>query len=203
MPPQALFLCSPCELCCRIKGGANGSARLLLVWSSVRAGERWEVQLVGSCSTSVCRGDLQAVGCSWPGNSGRRALRVMKKAHNFVVYSCRRCPYCELSLQFADLYGKKAAALYTQAGDYQKTARFYYKKAEDTYYQVRRHCPVACDVIFAPSSQFGAPGRCLFACPAAGQAHRRHVAAGKSQTLGGSCAKFSREISPAIHVYPH
>ena len=37
---------------------------------------------------------------------------------------------------FSDLYGKKAAALYTQAGDYQKTARFYYKKAEDTYYQV-------------------------------------------------------------------
>ena len=41
------------------------------------------------------------------------------------------------SLQFEVLYGKKAAALYTQAGDYQKTARFYYKKAEDTYYQVR------------------------------------------------------------------
>ena len=39
--------------------------------------------------------------------------------------------------QFQQLYGKKAAALYTQAGDYQKTARFYYKKAEDTYYQVR------------------------------------------------------------------
>jgi hypothetical protein len=39
-------------------------------------------------------------------------------------------------LQFQSLYGKKAAALYTQAGDYQKTARFYYKKAEDTYYQV-------------------------------------------------------------------
>lgn len=38
-------------------------------------------------------------------------------------------------LQFETLYGKKAAALYTQAGDYQKTARFYYKKAEDTYYQ--------------------------------------------------------------------
>ena len=38
--------------------------------------------------------------------------------------------------QFQQLYGKKAAALYTQAGDYQKTARFYYKKAEDTYYQV-------------------------------------------------------------------
>ena len=36
---------------------------------------------------------------------------------------------------FETLYGKKAAALYTQAGDYQKTARFYYKKAEDTYYQ--------------------------------------------------------------------
>mmetsp|Transcript_19227 Transcript_19227/g.44974 ORF Transcript_19227/g.44974 Transcript_19227/m.44974 type:complete len:100 (+) Transcript_19227:185-484(+) len=30
---------------------------------------------------------------------------------------------------------KKAAALFTQAGDYQKTARFYYRKAEDTYYQ--------------------------------------------------------------------
>jgi hypothetical protein len=39
------------------------------------------------------------------------------------------------STQFNQLYGKKAAALYTQAGDYQKTARFYYKKAEDTYYQ--------------------------------------------------------------------
>jgi len=33
------------------------------------------------------------------------------------------------------IFSKKAAALYTQAGDYQKTARFYYKKAEDTYYQ--------------------------------------------------------------------
>ena len=43
---------------------------------------------------------------------------------------------CHGSRQFANLYGKKAAALYTQAGDYQKTARFYYKKAEDTYYQV-------------------------------------------------------------------
>ena len=40
-----------------------------------------------------------------------------------------------LFVQFETLYGKKAAALYTQAGDYQKTARFYYKKAEDTYYQ--------------------------------------------------------------------
>jgi hypothetical protein len=40
--------------------------------------------------------------------------------------------------QCCDVYAsssKKAAALYTQAGDYQKTARFYYKKAEDTYYQ--------------------------------------------------------------------
>ena len=35
---------------------------------------------------------------------------------------------------FSDLYGKKAAALYTQAGDYQKTARFYYMKAQDAYY---------------------------------------------------------------------
>jgi hypothetical protein len=49
--------------------------------------------------------------------------------------------------QCCDVYAsssKKAAALYTQAGDYQKTARFYYKKAEDTYYQVwlpgRRTC---------------------------------------------------------------
>ena len=36
---------------------------------------------------------------------------------------------------FVSAAQKKAAALYTQAGDYQKTARFYYKKAEDTYYQ--------------------------------------------------------------------
>ena len=47
--------------------------------------------------------------------------------------------------QFQSLYGKKAAALYTQAGDYQKTARFYYKKAEDTYYQVlARQSTTAC-----------------------------------------------------------
>ena len=142
MPPQALFLCSPCELCCRIKDSADSGDRLLLVSSSVGAGERSEVQLVGTCSTSVCRGDFQAVGCSWPGNSGRRVQRVIRQAREFVVYSWRRCPYCVLSLQFADLYGKKAAALYTQAGDYQKTARFYYKKAEDTYYQVRHHCPL-------------------------------------------------------------
>jgi hypothetical protein len=31
---------------------------------------------------------------------------------------------------FAELYGKKAAALYTQAQDYQKTARFYYGKVK-------------------------------------------------------------------------
>ena len=77
MQPQALFLCSPCELCCRIKGAADVGARLLLVSSSFGAGERWEMQLGGSCSTSVCHGDLRAVGCSWPGNSGRSALRVM------------------------------------------------------------------------------------------------------------------------------
>jgi hypothetical protein len=41
-------------------------------------------------------------------------------------------------LPVLDVEQKKAAALYTQAGDYQKTARFYYKKAEDTYYQVMR-----------------------------------------------------------------
>ena len=34
-------------------------------------------------------------------------------------------PLCATpQIMFADLYGKKAAALYTQAGDYQKTARF-------------------------------------------------------------------------------
>jgi hypothetical protein len=33
---------------------------------------------------------------------------------------------------FAELYGKKAAALYTQAQDYQKTARFYYGKVRSS-----------------------------------------------------------------------
>merc|ERR1712167_414454 len=33
------------------------------------------------------------------------------------------------------LYGSTAAALYTQAADFNKTARFYYMKAEDTYYK--------------------------------------------------------------------
>eukprot|EP00294_Goniomonas_avonlea_P017471 CAMPEP_0114544874 /NCGR_PEP_ID=MMETSP0114-20121206/3103_1 /TAXON_ID=31324 /ORGANISM="Goniomonas sp, Strain m" /LENGTH=133 /DNA_ID=CAMNT_0001729271 /DNA_START=158 /DNA_END=559 /DNA_ORIENTATION=+ len=43
----------------------------------------------------------------------------------------------QLALVFThpDLCILQAAALFTQAGDYQKTARFYYRKAEDTYYQ--------------------------------------------------------------------
>lgn len=32
------------------------------------------------------------------------------------------------------LYGKHAAALYAQAADFNKTARFYYMKAQDAYY---------------------------------------------------------------------
>jgi len=50
-----------------------------------------------------------------------------------VVFSRLCAPLLTLSVSCA--VQKKAAALYTQAGDYQKTARFYYKKAEDTYYQ--------------------------------------------------------------------
>jgi len=46
------------------------------------------------------------------------------------------CFDCWYAWKIVNLFAqKKAAALYTQAGDYQKTARFYYKKAEDTYYQ--------------------------------------------------------------------
>jgi len=33
-----------------------------------------------------------------------------------------------------NLYGKHAAALYAQAADFNKTARFYYMKAQDAYY---------------------------------------------------------------------
>jgi hypothetical protein len=35
---------------------------------------------------------------------------------------------------FQTLYGKHAAALYAQAADFNKTARFYYMKAQDAYY---------------------------------------------------------------------
>jgi len=35
---------------------------------------------------------------------------------------------------FETLYGKHAAALYAQAADFNKTARFYYMKAQDAYY---------------------------------------------------------------------
>ena len=51
--------------------------------------------------------------------------------------------YCTLLLRSHDfmntgmlenLYGKHAAALYAQAADFNKTARFYYMKAEDAYY---------------------------------------------------------------------
>ncbi len=46
--------------------------------------------------------------------------------------------FCHVTM-FAELYGKKAAALYTQAQDYQKTARFYYGK-------VRTLAPCALDL---------------------------------------------------------
>eukprot|EP00277_Geminigera_cryophila_P029065 CAMPEP_0179487380 /NCGR_PEP_ID=MMETSP0799-20121207/63386_1 /TAXON_ID=46947 /ORGANISM="Geminigera cryophila, Strain CCMP2564" /LENGTH=101 /DNA_ID=CAMNT_0021302485 /DNA_START=533 /DNA_END=838 /DNA_ORIENTATION=+ len=36
--------------------------------------------------------------------------------------------------QTEELYGKHAAALYAQAADFNKTARFYYMKAQDAYY---------------------------------------------------------------------
>ena len=59
-------------------------------------------------------GRASRVRASWPalGNIQKRAARVVIRdplAHGV--------PFC------------------VQAGDYQKTARFYYKKAEDTYYQ--------------------------------------------------------------------
>ena len=37
-------------------------------------------------------------------------------------------------IMLENLYGKHAAALYAQAADFNKTARFYYMKAEDAYY---------------------------------------------------------------------
>jgi hypothetical protein len=58
-------------------------------------------------------------------------------------------------MQFEVLYGKKAAALYTQAGDYQKTARFYYKKAEDTYYQVSSQFPRCAAMLLLRACIFG------------------------------------------------
>ena len=42
---------------------------------------------------------------------------------------------CRCTFQvFQTLYGKHAAALYAQAADFNKTARFYYMKAQDAYY---------------------------------------------------------------------
>ncbi len=63
---------------------------------------------------------------------------------------------------FAELYGKKAAALYTQAQDYQKTARFYYGKVRSSLLYFAFHRPpihtlafyrVSCLHAFTPHAQ--------------------------------------------------
>merc|ERR1712216_79366 len=61
------------------------------------------------------------------------------------------------TVMFQQLYGKKAAALYTQAGDYQKTARFYYKKAEDTYYQANNWRRTTTGAVLATSGTTSTP----------------------------------------------
>ena len=84
-----------------------------------------------------------AVACALPA-SGAGAMSAAASEEAPVSIARPRVPTDWLRVvveQFQQLYGKKAAALYTQAGDYQKTARFYYKKAEDTYYQANNWAP--------------------------------------------------------------
>jgi hypothetical protein len=61
------------------------------------------------------------------------------------------------------LYGKHAAALYAQAADFNKTARFYYMKAQDAYYLANAQVPPSCRVLAGPCST---PARSshLYAC---------------------------------------
>ena len=49
-----------------------------------------------------------------------------KEFLTWCLYLCR--------MLTEQLYGKHAAALYAQAADFNKTARFYYMKAKDAYY---------------------------------------------------------------------
>jgi hypothetical protein len=65
-------------------------------------------------------------------------MGVAKFLQSFRITNCIYfgCPAHELLLSgmLENLYGKHAAALYAQAADFNKTARFYYMKAEDAYY---------------------------------------------------------------------
>ena len=61
------------------------------------------------------------------------------------------------------LYGKHAAALYAQAADFNKTARFYYMKAQDAYYLANAQVPPSCRVLAGPCS-IPARSSHLYAC---------------------------------------
>jgi len=52
----------------------------------------------------------------------------------FLIQSCSLQMVFGQLQQTEQLYGKHAAALYAQAADFNKTARFYYMKAQDAYY---------------------------------------------------------------------
>ena len=98
---------------------------------SVRVGKYEECSYLGRAA-SVSR----AVGVL-VGRIRSAALRALACARvpRFVGKGGTRQEGGNADRAFVSSAQKKAAALYTQAGDYQKTARFYYKKAEDTYYQ--------------------------------------------------------------------
>ena len=79
---------------------------------------------------------------SWVGTSVdwfeygmQRDVPLHTRALSVVEHSCVSADRFAMSFcQFDQLYGKHAAALYAQAADFNKTARFYYMKAQDAYY---------------------------------------------------------------------
>ena len=65
----------------------------------------------------------------------QRDVPLHTRAWRVVEHSCVSADRFAMSFrQFDQLYGKHAAALYAQAADFNKTARFYYMKAQDAYY---------------------------------------------------------------------
>ena len=83
-----------------------------------------------SLAISLDGPSLSLCTCLWRGTAFVFQPPLKK---NYVVLPLHDPP--TFSRLRVDPHSLQAAALYTQAGDYQKTARFYYKKAEDTYYQ--------------------------------------------------------------------
>merc|ERR1712216_739704 len=99
------------------------------------------------------------------------------------------------------LYGKHAAALYAQAADFNKTARFYYMKAQDAYYLAnaqasyddwRRARPVGLLLPPQVSAMCHHAQRILLGGVVFPLSRHRVATSGRPKSLGKSCESTHR-----------